>query len=118
MITFEMTEVHQNFVTINVSPPALQRARLAVMTSLRMALILFQGPLGAHAGALPDRIQVHRFGLALLDPARRSQGWMDVDVSTLSRLLLDGIQVKKRKVNKLSTENLQILLHVCDCGWM
>ena len=81
-----MTEAHQNFATMNVSPPALQRVRLAVMTSFQMAaLILFQGPLGAHAGALPDRIQVLRIGLALLDPARRSQGWMDIDVSTLSR---------------------------------
>ena len=85
-----MTEAHQNFATINVSPPALQRVRLAVMTSFQMALILFQGPLGAHAGALPDRIQVLRIGLALLDPARRSQGWMDVDVSTLSRLRTPG----------------------------
>ena len=87
MITLEMTEAHQNFATINVSPPALQSVRLALMTSL---LILFQGPLGAHAGALPDRIQVHRIGLALLDPARRSQGRMDIDVSTLSRLRTPG----------------------------
>ena len=83
------------------------------MTSFQMAaLILFQGPLGAHAGALPDRIQVLRIGLALLDPARRSQGRVDIDVSTLSRLLLDGVQVEKQKVKKLSSENLQISLHV------
>ena len=48
------------------------------MTSFQMALILFQGPLGAHAGALPDRIQVLRIGLALLGPARRSQGRLDM----------------------------------------
>ena len=77
------------------------------MTSFQIALILFEGPLGAHAGALPDRIQVLRIGLALLDPARRSQGWMDIDVSTLSRLLLDGIQIEMLKVKKLNSQNLQ-----------